>query len=100
MDAFSRPLIRSVKSGAIVDMSLLTLPLSDDGADVNMTISTLIARINFGLTATADWLKGRPVKLRDVVDLAASDELERRCLDWESYCGNQRRGTRGVAGGA
>jgi hypothetical protein len=89
-----------VKSGAVINMSLLTLPLSDDGATVNMAVSTLIARIDFGLAASADWLKGRPVKLRDVVDVAASDDLEKRCLDWERYCGDQRRTTRGVADGA
>src|ERR1700731_642356 len=51
-----------VKSGAIMNMSLLTLPLSDDCADVNMAVSTLVARFNLRVTASTDWLKGAPVK--------------------------------------
>jgi hypothetical protein len=38
-------------SGAIHNV---TLPLSDDGADVNMAVSILIARFNFGVTASTD----------------------------------------------
>ncbi len=75
-----------VKSGAIMNMSLLTLPLSDDGADVNMAVSTLVARFNFRVTASTDWLKGAPVKVGDVVDVTGVEDLEKRCLDWDRHC--------------
>ena len=75
-----------VKSGAIMNMSLLVLPLSDDGADVNMAVSTLIARFNFRVTPNTDWLKGAPVKVGDVVDVHDAAELEKRCLEWERHC--------------
>jgi hypothetical protein len=74
-----------VKSGAIINMSLLTLPLSDDGADVNMAVSALVARYKFGVTASTGWLKGRPVTVRDVVDVDNAAELETRCLEWDRY---------------
>jgi hypothetical protein len=85
------------KSGGIINMSLLTLPLSDDGANVNMAISTLVSCFNLegsastgwlDSTASTDWLKGQPVKLGDVVDVAGLEELEKLCLDWERHCGS------------
>jgi hypothetical protein len=72
-------------------MSLFTLPLSDDGADVNMAVSNVIARFDFGVTASTDWLKGARAKVRDMVDVDNATELEERCLDWERYCDDQRR---------
>jgi hypothetical protein len=75
-----------VKSGEIINMSLLTLPLSDDGAHVNMAVSALVARFNFHFTASTGWLKGLPVKLGDVVDVAGLEDLEKLCLDWERHC--------------
>jgi hypothetical protein len=80
-----------VMSGANHNFSLLVLPLSDDGADVNMVISTLIARFNFGLTPSTDWLKGAPVNVHDVIAVDAAADLEGRCLDWQRYCDDQRR---------
>ena len=83
------------KSGGIINMSLLTLPLSDDGANVNMAISTLVSCFNLegtastgwlDSTASTDWLKGQPVKLGDVVDVAGLEDLEKRCLDWDRHC--------------
>jgi hypothetical protein len=78
-------------SGSIHHVSLFILPLSDDGADVNMSISSVIARFGFGVAASAGWLSGAPVKIRDMVDIDSAAELEKRCLDWERYCDDQRR---------
>ena len=74
-----------VMSGAIINMSLLTLPLSDDGAGVNMAVSALVARYKFGVAASTGWLKGRPVTVRDMVDVNNAAELETRCLEWDRY---------------
>jgi len=71
-----------VMSGAIHDASVLVLPLSDDGADVNMAVSTLVARFNFRVTASTDWLKGARVKVHYVMDVHDVAELEKRCLEW------------------
>ena len=85
------------KSGGIINMSLLTLPLSDDGANVNMAISTLVSCFNLegtastgwlDATANTGWLKGLPVKLGDVVNVTGLEELEKLCLDWERHCGS------------
>ena len=78
------------KSGAIHNISQLVLPLSDDGADVNMAVSTLIARFDFGVTASTDWLKGARVKVHYVIDVHDVAELEKLCLEWgrDSASGN------------
>jgi hypothetical protein len=86
-----------VTSGAIINMSLLTLPLSDDGRDVNMAVSALVVRFNFCVTAGTGWLKGARVKVHDVIDVHDAAELEERCLDWERYCDDQRRRAEGIA---
>ena len=86
-----------VMSGANHNFSLLVLPLSDDGADVNMVISTLIARFNFGVTPSTDWLKGAGVKARAVIGVNDAAELEKHCLDWERYCDDQRRRAEGIS---
>ena len=72
--------------GSIHNMSLLALPLSDDGTIVNMAVSTLASRFNFGVTPGTDWLKGAPVKVGDVVDVHDAAELQKRCLEWERHC--------------
>jgi hypothetical protein len=51
-----------------------------------MAVSTLVARFNFHVTASTGWLKGLPVKLGDVVDVAGIEDLEKLCLDWERHC--------------
>ena len=73
---------RFVKSGAHLDMSLLTLPLSDDGAAVNMTVSTLAARSPLSLVAKRGWLKGLPIKVCHVLDVGSAQDLGKLCLDW------------------
>jgi hypothetical protein len=85
------------KSGAIHNISQLVLPLWDGGADVNIAVSTVIARFDFGVTASTDWLKGAPVKVHDVIDVHDTAELEERCLEWERYCDEQWRLAEGIA---
>ena len=51
------------KSGAIHNISQLLLPLSDDGREVNMTVSTRIARYKRDVRAASDWLKDAPLKI-------------------------------------
>jgi hypothetical protein len=76
-------------TGTNHNISLLVLPLSDDGTTVNMAVLTRVARFNFDVTATANWLKGARVKVRDVIDVHDAAELEERSLDWERYCSNR-----------
>jgi hypothetical protein len=71
------------KSGIRLNMSLLTLPLSDDGATVNMTVSTLVSRFAPSLVAQPGWLKGLPANVYDVIEVGAAEELEKLCLEWE-----------------
>jgi hypothetical protein len=75
-----------MNSGAIHNVSQLILPLSDDGVNVNMAISTLLARFNSGVSAKVDWLKGLPVEVDNVVDVNDAADLEKLCLDWERHC--------------
>ena len=85
-----------VKSGAIINMSLLVLPLSDDGADVNLALSAHVARLYFDVRAYTDRLKSARVKVHDVVVVHDAADLDRRCLDWERYCDDQRRRAEGI----
>jgi hypothetical protein len=71
------------KSGAHLNMSLLTLPLSDDGAAVNMTVSTLAAHCRASLFAKRGWIKGLPIRVCDVLDVGSAEELGKLCLDWD-----------------
>src|SRR5262249_12362241 len=73
-------------SGAIHNMSVLILPLSDDGAHVNMTVATRLARLSLDVRAGIDWLKGAPLKVGDAVKVSHIAELEKLCLDWERRC--------------
>jgi len=74
------------KSGAVHTMSQLLLPLSDDGAEVNMTVSTRIARYKRDVRAASDWLKDAPLKITTAVNFDHIAELEKLCLDWERHC--------------
>jgi len=71
------------RSGANLNLSLLTLPLSDDGTAVNMTVSTLATRFSASLVAKRGWLKGLPVKVCDVIDVGSTEQLGKLCLEWE-----------------
>jgi hypothetical protein len=72
----------------------LILPLSDDGANVNMAISTIVARFNFVTAAYVDQkslpseadLRRLPVEVRSVTGIQAIAGLEMLCLEWERKC--------------
>jgi hypothetical protein len=74
------------KSGLHLRLSLLTLPLSEDGSAVNMSISTLVARFPAGLTEKRGWLERQPAKVDDVLEVRDAAELERFCREWEQRC--------------
>jgi hypothetical protein len=71
------------KLGAVHTMSQLLLPLSDDGAEVNMTVSTRIARYKRDVRAAPDWLKDAPLQIATAANVDHIEELEKLCLDWE-----------------
>jgi hypothetical protein len=73
-------------SGAPHHMSLLVLPLSGDGANVNMAVSTLASCFKLGVTPSDDWLQGLPVRVSDVAGVSDAADLEKRCLEWERHC--------------
>lgn len=73
------------RSGDFLATSMLTLPLSDDGVNVNKTISTLATRFHNDLHASPDWLKGIPVRIDSVVDVGGVEELKTLCLEWEQH---------------
>jgi hypothetical protein len=73
-------------SGDAHNMSLLILPLSDDGLKANMAVATLIARFHRGLKTSRDWLRGLPLEIYDAVDVHGASALERLCLEWEQRC--------------
>jgi hypothetical protein len=75
-----------VKPDCTHNTSVLILPLSRDGVTVNMAICTLVARFNFGVKASTDWLAGIPVKVRDVIDVHGAAELEKWCIEWNRHC--------------
>jgi hypothetical protein len=75
-----------VKSGTTHNISVLFLPLSEDGVTVNRALCTLVARFNFGVTPSAGWLEGIPVKVRNVIDVYDAAELEKYCLEWTAHC--------------
>jgi hypothetical protein len=70
-------------SGATHNMSQLLLPLSDDGTNVNMTISIRVARLSFDVRVGTDWLKGAPLKVGNAVHFDNAASLEKLCLDWQ-----------------
>lgn len=82
-----------MKSGADATMSLLVLPLSDDGTSVNMTISTLVPRFDARLPSRG-WLREMPVKVCDIIDVGSAEQLKMLCLDWEQWV-SSRPGTKG-----
>jgi hypothetical protein len=72
--------------GSFHHVSQLMLPLSDDGVDANMIVFARVARFNFNAPSGADWLKGVPVRICDVVQVDDVKHIEQRCLDWERRC--------------
>jgi hypothetical protein len=72
----------NLKSGATHNMSLLVLPLSDDGTHVNMVIASHAARFDPDLRASRGWLKGMPFKV-DIVEIGSTEDLKKLCYEWE-----------------
>jgi hypothetical protein len=73
------------KRGAGINLSLLTLPLSEDGRAVNMSISTLVARISAAPAPERGWLVGLHAKVSDVINVSNLTELRKLCLEWEQH---------------
>jgi hypothetical protein len=72
-----------VKSGSTHNVSLLFLPLSEDGVTVNMAVCTLVARFSSGVKPSTGWLEGIPVKVGKVIDIRDAAELEKCCHEWD-----------------
>jgi hypothetical protein len=72
-----------VKSDSAHNVSVLFLPLSEDGLAVNMTVCTLVARFSSGIKPSAGWLEGIPVKVAKVIDIRDAAELEKCCHEWD-----------------
>jgi hypothetical protein len=75
-----------LRTGAVHNLSLLVLPLSDDGTHVNVVVTTLVARFNHDVTAGRDWLEGLPVKVCSMTDVSGAGDLKKLCLEWERRC--------------
>jgi hypothetical protein len=73
-------------SGSIHNLSVLSLPLSDNGVHVDRIVYTRIARFNFEVRASTDWLKDAPLIFDYVGDIHSAAELEKLCHDWERSC--------------
>jgi len=74
------------RRGALHKVSVLLLPLSDDGRQVNMIIFTRIACFASNVQASRDWLAGTLFKLGDVVDVNSEADLAHRCTEWQRGC--------------
>jgi hypothetical protein len=72
----------NLKFGATHNMSLLVLPLSDDGTHVNMVIASHAVRFDPDLRASRGWLKGMAFKV-DIVEIDSTEDLKKLCYEWE-----------------
>jgi hypothetical protein len=72
--------------GALYRVSVLLLPLSDNGTDVNMLIFSRVACFASDVRASRDWLAGAPFKIEEAVDIDDEGDLMGRCFHWESSC--------------
>ena len=73
------------ESGAKHTMSLLALPLSNDGKEVNMAISSLVGHFHL-YEPRRGWLKDVPVKVCDIIEVTNAGHLEALALEWEQRC--------------
>jgi len=71
------------KRGAAINISLLTLPLSEDGKIVNMSVSTLVARFGAASAPERGWLEGLHITVREATAVKDATELEVLCWEWE-----------------
>jgi hypothetical protein len=72
--------------GSIQNSSVLLLPLSDNGKQVNMFIASRAACLNGDVRASKNWPEGARLKLLDAIDIHHASDLERRCRDWKGGC--------------
>jgi hypothetical protein len=86
-----------IKSSVTHNMAQLTLPLSDDGAKVNMAVSTFAARFDFDVKPSSNWLKGLPLRVCDVAVVHNAAELETSCREWEQRSDDHRPRAEGIA---
>jgi hypothetical protein len=87
------------ETGSHVGLSLLSVPLSADGRVVNMSLSTLVARIGAAPAPERGWLGGLPVKVSDVIDVTNLAELRKLCIEWEQRSVPPAGGRLGRRGG-
>lgn len=66
--------------------SVVLLPLSEDGAEVNMVIFLRIVRSEPYVWASRDWLRTMPVTIGEPVQVQHAAHLERLIADWERIC--------------
>jgi hypothetical protein len=69
--------------GNFHNMSQLVLPLSDDGANVNMIFYIRIARLKIDASSERG---GVAFRVRDLVSVDSAEDARRLCLDWERRC--------------
>jgi len=67
---------------AVQNVSALFLPLSDDGAHVDMIMCTRVACLD-AAPANLDW-NGAKVKINEMINVGSPADLERCCLVWAS----------------
>lgn len=71
------------RSGNYHNMSQLVLPLSDDGANVNMVFYVRLARLIVDARGERGQLEGVAFRVRDTVYVNSEEDAERLCFDWE-----------------
>jgi hypothetical protein len=74
------------KTGAGIELSLLTAPLSEDGRVVNMSISTLAVCFSGAQAPEPGWLRGLPANMGDVIEVRDTMQLETLCCQWGERC--------------
>ena len=71
------------KSGVVHAVSRLLVPLSEDGASVNMVLLTRVARCGTNFVAAADWLKDVQGTVRSLVEVDSLAALQGLTAEWE-----------------
>ncbi len=82
----ARPVLAAVEfkmsPGAINHVLQLILPLSSNGTEVDMAVSSLVARLDLDIRANFDLMR-LPVEIRSVAGFDHAAELEYLCLQWQ-----------------
>jgi hypothetical protein len=77
---------RATGRGHIHNVSVLLLPLSDDGRNANMFIAARAACFSGGVGPSKNWLEGAHLTVLDAIDIHHASDLEKRCRDWKYFC--------------